>query len=80
MTCCHNVPLGQAQDSIFLSYNLYLFNRLEMERVLPQLKIIVKSDNRDWRAHLEQIKTLRTNIESVSNKTFCTAKEIKLNI
>lgn len=38
-----------------------------MERVLPQLKIVVKSDNRDWRAHLEQVKTLRVNIESVSN-------------
>lgn len=43
------------------------FYRLEIERVLPQLKIVVKSDNRDWRAHLEQIKTLRSNIETVSN-------------
>lgn len=47
-----------------------------MERVLPQLKIVVKSDNRDWRAHLEQIRTLRTNIESVNNFTFFTAKNI----
>lgn len=44
-----------------------IFYRLEIERVLPQLKIVVKSDNRDWRAHLEQIKTLRSNIETVSN-------------
>lgn len=36
-----------------------------MERVLPQLKIVVKSENRDWRAHLEQIKTLKANIDGV---------------
>lgn len=36
-----------------------------MERVLPQLKVVVKSDNRDWRTHFEQIKSLRTNIDSV---------------
>ncbi|CRL07643.1 CLUMA_CG020607, isoform A [Clunio marinus] len=41
--------------------------RLEMERVLPQLKIVVKSDNRDWRTHFEQIKSLRNNIEQVSD-------------
>lgn len=39
--------------------------RLELERVLPQLKVIIRTDPRDWRAHLEQIKTLHKEIESV---------------
>lgn len=40
--------------------------RLELERVLPQLKVVVKSDSRDWRSHLEQMKILKGNIETVS--------------
>lgn len=44
--------------------------RLEMERVLPQLKVIIRADPRDadWRAHLEQIKTLQKEIESVRDQ------------
>lgn len=42
--------------------------RLEMERVLPQLKIVVKSDNRDWRTHHEQMKNFKTTIEQVSEE------------
>lgn len=38
-----------------------------MERVLPQLKVVVKNDPRDWRFHLEQIKSLRSNIDSVNH-------------
>lgn len=38
-----------------------------MERVLPQLKIVVKSDNRDWRTHFDQMKNLRNSIEQVSD-------------
>lgn len=34
---------------------------------MPQLKIVVKSDNRDWRTHFDQIKSLRNNIEQVSD-------------
>lgn len=43
--------------------------RLEMERVLPQLKVVIRADPRhtDWRAHLEQIKTLHKEIEGVRN-------------
>jgi estrogen-related receptor beta like 1 len=39
--------------------------RLEMERVLPQLKVLVKSDPRDWRTHFDQIKNLKFNIDTV---------------
>jgi intraflagellar transport protein 57 len=41
--------------------------RLELERVLPNLKIVIKSDPRDWRAHLEQMKNLKGNIEVATN-------------
>lgn len=44
---------------------IYIVCRLEMERVLPQLKIVVKSDNRDWRTHFEQMKNLRNSIDQV---------------
>ena len=33
--------------------------RLEVERVAPSLKITVKSEARDWRAHLEQMHQYR---------------------
>ncbi|KAK9309553.1 hypothetical protein QLX08_000798 [Tetragonisca angustula] len=36
--------------------------QLELERVLPQLKVTIKTDSRDWRSHIEQMKQLRTNI------------------
>ncbi|XP_058124141.1 intraflagellar transport protein 57 homolog [Anopheles ziemanni] len=43
--------------------------RLELERVLPQLKVVVKTDPRDWRAHLEQMRSLRSNIETATEET-----------
>ncbi|XP_035915319.1 intraflagellar transport protein 57 homolog [Anopheles stephensi] len=43
--------------------------RLELERVLPQLKVVVKTDPRDWRAHLEQMRSLRSNIDSATEET-----------
>lgn len=58
-----------------------IFIRLELERVLPQLKVVVKTDPRDWRAHWEQMKMLRGNIGSVSNIWFCkSSKNCFINI
>lgn len=37
--------------------------QLELERVLPLLKITVRSDARDWRSHLQQIKQYRDVIK-----------------
>ncbi|CAO1372007.1 unnamed protein product [Diamesa hyperborea] len=54
--------------------------RLEMERVLPQLKVVVKSDNRDWRTHFEQIKSLRTNIDTVSDEAQSQLKKLQTDI
>ncbi|XP_076655690.1 intraflagellar transport 57 [Halictus rubicundus] len=36
--------------------------QLELERVLPQLKVTVKTDSRDWRSHIDQMQQFRTNI------------------
>uniref|UniRef100_A0A8C1P3I3 Intraflagellar transport protein 57 homolog n=1 Tax=Cyprinus carpio TaxID=7962 RepID=A0A8C1P3I3_CYPCA len=32
---------------------------LEVERVLPQLKVTIRTDNKDWRIHLDQMHTSR---------------------
>lgn len=39
--------------------------KMEMERALPRLKIVVKSDMKDWRARWDQMKLCRENINSV---------------
>jgi intraflagellar transport protein 57 len=54
--------------------------RLEMERVLPQLKIVVKSDNRDWRTHHEQLKNFKTTIEQVSEEVQTQLKKMQNDI
>ncbi|EFA02064.2 Intraflagellar transport protein 57 homolog-like Protein [Tribolium castaneum] len=38
--------------------------KLELERVLPHLKITVKNENRDWRSHLEQMKQYKVSVDS----------------
>ncbi|XP_034950679.1 intraflagellar transport protein 57 homolog [Chelonus insularis] len=43
--------------------------KLELERVLPQLKVTIKTDPRDWRAHLEQMKQFKANIATGLNGT-----------
>nr|XP_022903462.1 intraflagellar transport protein 57 homolog isoform X1 [Onthophagus taurus] len=35
---------------------------LEIERVLPRLRITIRNDNRDWRSNLEQMKQYRNTI------------------
>ncbi|KYM82897.1 Intraflagellar transport protein 57 like protein [Atta colombica] len=52
----------QKLDSILESTTNREEWQLELEKVLPRLKVTVKTDSRDWRAHLEQMKQLRTNI------------------
>lgn len=54
--------------------------RLELERVLPTLKIVVKADPRDWRAHLEQMKTLRKNIQGATEETHSQLKKLRSDI
>uniref|UniRef100_A0A8D3D7Q5 Intraflagellar transport protein 57 homolog n=1 Tax=Scophthalmus maximus TaxID=52904 RepID=A0A8D3D7Q5_SCOMX len=38
---------------------------LEVERVLPQLKVTVRTDNKDWRIHVDQMHRHRDGIESL---------------
>ncbi|XP_057672450.1 intraflagellar transport protein 57 homolog isoform X1 [Diorhabda carinulata] len=38
--------------------------KLEVERVLPLLKVTIKNDNRDWRSHLEQMKQHQSTIDN----------------
>ncbi|PWA13950.1 hypothetical protein CCH79_00018077 [Gambusia affinis] len=38
--------------------------RLEVERVLPQLKVTIRTDNKDWRIHLDQMHQHRDGITS----------------
>ena len=40
--------------------------RLEVERVAPSLKITVKSEARDWRAHLEQMHQYRYRVVTIN--------------
>ncbi|CAH8602688.1 unnamed protein product [Dicrocoelium dendriticum] len=38
--------------------------QLEVERVLPQLRIALRSDSKDWRAHLEEMRRYQTEIST----------------
>lgn len=43
--------------------------KLELERVLPQLKVTIKTDAQDWRAHLEQMQRHRSGIDEALTTT-----------
>ncbi|XP_018572596.1 intraflagellar transport protein 57 homolog [Anoplophora glabripennis] len=43
--------------------------KLEVERVLPQLKVTIKNDNRDWRSHLDQMKSYKNSIDECLGTT-----------
>ncbi|KAG5878758.1 hypothetical protein JTB14_012128 [Gonioctena quinquepunctata] len=43
--------------------------KIEVERVLPQLKVTIKNDNRDWRSHLDQMKAHKTSIDEFLGPT-----------
>ncbi|KAG7218630.1 hypothetical protein INR49_019989 [Caranx melampygus] len=38
--------------------------KLEVERVLPQLKVTIRTDNKDWRIHVDQMHQHRDGIKS----------------
>ncbi|KAH8240857.1 hypothetical protein KR026_006277 [Drosophila bipectinata] len=50
--------------------------RLELERVLPHLKVFVKADARDWRTHISQMETFRAAIDEVSETTQAQLKKL----
>ncbi|KAH8350607.1 hypothetical protein KR067_011675 [Drosophila pandora] len=50
--------------------------RLELERVLPHLKVFVKADARDWRTHISQMEAFRATIDEVSETTQAQLKKL----
>lgn len=42
---------------------------LEVERVLPQLKVTVRTDNKDWRIHVDQMHQHKDGIDSSLEET-----------
>uniref|UniRef100_A0A0K8W5A6 Intraflagellar transport protein 57 n=1 Tax=Bactrocera latifrons TaxID=174628 RepID=A0A0K8W5A6_BACLA len=50
--------------------------RQEFERVLPQLKVYVKADARDWRTHFSQIESLKSSIDECSEDTQSQLKKL----
>merc|ERR1719427_2360845 len=57
------------QNQIMLSNTSSEQWRLEIERVTPSLKVTVRSDNKDWRAHVEQMNTHKIGIETTFAKS-----------
>lgn len=49
-------------DEILMSNTTQEEWKLELERVLPQLKVTIRSDTRDWRSHIEQMHEHRAKI------------------
>lgn len=43
--------------------------KLEVERVLPLLRVTIRNDSRDWRTHLEQMKNYKNNIDEALGTT-----------
>ena len=43
--------------------------RLEVERVLPMLKVHIRTDNKDWRSHIEQMHQHQSEIDSAMVET-----------
>ncbi|KAI3374122.1 hypothetical protein L3Q82_005983 [Scortum barcoo] len=41
---------------------------LELERVLPQLKVTIRTDNKDWRIHVDQMHQHRDGIKSFAQR------------
>ncbi|XP_055917076.1 intraflagellar transport protein 57 homolog [Eupeodes corollae] len=68
-----NNDLNYNGDNNFTEHEMW---RLELERVLPQLKIVVKADSRDWRSHLNQIESLKQNIDEISDDTQTQLKKL----
>lgn len=54
--------------------------KMEMERAQPRLKIVVKTDMKDWSSRWEQMKLCRENIEALSDDTQSQLMKIKQDV
>jgi len=52
------------QEEILVSTTDAADWKLEVERVMPQLKVTIRTDNKDWRVHLEQMHQHHDGIET----------------
>lgn len=43
--------------------------KLEVERVTPSLKVHIRTDNKDWRTHVDQMHQHKEGIESALSET-----------
>ncbi len=43
--------------------------KLEVERVTPSLKVHIRTDNKDWRTHVDQMHTHRDGINTALSET-----------
>ncbi|XP_072760765.1 intraflagellar transport protein 57 homolog [Anoplolepis gracilipes] len=75
-----NMSEAQKPDNILESNTNRDEWQLELEKVLPRLKVTVKTDSRDWRAHLEQMKQLRANIATDLSGTKTSLNKINTDI
>ncbi|XP_029673373.1 intraflagellar transport protein 57 homolog [Formica exsecta] len=76
----NNMSETQKPDNILESNTNRDEWQLELEKVLPRLKVTVKTDSRDWRAHLEQMKQLRANIATDLSGTKASLNKIYTDI
>ncbi|XP_030016601.1 intraflagellar transport protein 57 homolog [Sphaeramia orbicularis] len=56
-------PASKLDDILEATVDANEWN-LEVERVLPQLKVTVRTDNKDWRIHVDQMHQHRDGIKS----------------
>ncbi|XP_062262877.1 intraflagellar transport protein 57 homolog [Platichthys flesus] len=59
-----DAELSSKPDEILESTDDAAEWNLEVERVLPQLKVTVRTDNKDWRIHVDQMHQHRDGIKS----------------
>ncbi|KAL5019507.1 hypothetical protein ScPMuIL_002399 [Solemya velum] len=50
--------------------------KLEVERVLPQLKVTIRTDNKDWRVHMEQMHQHKDGIEQSFSNIYWWSSEL----
>ena len=43
--------------------------KLEVERVIPSLKVHIRTDNKDWRTHVDQMHQHRDGIQTALSET-----------
>ncbi|XP_075446187.1 intraflagellar transport protein 57 homolog isoform X2 [Ascaphus truei] len=67
----HKLDLGESskQEEILESTTDAAEWNLEVERVLPQLKVTIRTDNKDWRIHVDQMHQHKDGIETSFKET-----------